>query len=85
MDRTYTYINMGGECRTHERDENYITNFSRKTWREETARKNKRRWEDNIKMDLRVIGWEGVVWIHLAQDGDQWRDLVNMVMNLRFP
>jgi hypothetical protein len=34
-------------------------------------------------MDLREIGWEGVDWIHLAQDSDQWRALVNTVMNLR--
>jgi hypothetical protein len=34
-------------------------------------------------MDLRVIGWDGVDWIDLAQDRDQWRALVNIVMNLR--
>jgi len=45
----------------------------------------RRRWEDNIKMDLREIGWEDVDWIHLAQDRDQWRALVNTKMNLRFP
>jgi hypothetical protein len=47
-------------------------------------------WEDldevgNITMDLRVIVWEDVDWIHLAQDRDQWRALVNMVMNLWVP
>jgi hypothetical protein len=41
-------------------------------------------WEDNIRIYLREIGWEGVVWIHIAQDKDQWRDLVNTAMNLRF-
>jgi hypothetical protein len=44
-----------------------------------------RRWEDNIRMDLREIGWKRVDWIHLAQDRDQWRALVNTVMNLRIP
>jgi hypothetical protein len=39
----------------------------------------------NIKMDLREIGWGGMDWIHVAQDRDQWRALVNMVMNLRVP
>jgi hypothetical protein len=34
-------------------------------------------------MDLKEIGWEAVKWIHLAQDRDQWRDVVNTVMNLR--
>jgi hypothetical protein len=43
------------------------------------------RWEDNIKIDLREIGWGGVDWIDLAQDRDQWRALVNTVMNLRDP
>jgi hypothetical protein len=36
-------------------------------------------------MDLREIGWDGMDWIDLAQDRDRWRDLVNMVMNLRVP
>jgi hypothetical protein len=40
------------------------------------------RWEDNIKIDVREIGWSGMNWIHLAQDRDQWRALVNTVMNL---
>jgi hypothetical protein len=38
---------------------------------------------DNIKIDLIEIGWDGVDWIDLAQDRDQWRALVNTVMNLR--
>jgi hypothetical protein len=45
----------------------------------------KRRWEDNIKMDLREIGFGDVDWIHWAQDWDRWRALVNTVMNLRVP
>jgi hypothetical protein len=44
----------------------------------------RRRWEDNIIKDLREIGWEGVDWMHLAQDRDQWRAAVNTVMKLRF-
>jgi hypothetical protein len=42
----------------------------------------RRRWEDNIKMDLREIGWGGMEWIHVAQDSDQWKAFVNTVMNL---
>jgi hypothetical protein len=45
----------------------------------------RRWWVDNIKIDLRAIGWFGVDWIDLAQDRDQWRALVDMVMNLRVP
>jgi hypothetical protein len=40
---------------------------------------------DNIKMDLRDIEWDRMDWINLAQDRDQWRALVNTVMNLRVP
>jgi len=43
------------------------------------------KWEDNIRMDLKEIGWEGVDWINLAQDRDQWRSLVYVVMNLQVP
>jgi hypothetical protein len=41
------------------------------------------RWVDNIKIDLREIGWNGVDWVNLFQDRDDWRALVNTVMNLR--
>jgi hypothetical protein len=40
---------------------------------------------DNIKMDLTEMGWSGVDWINLAQDRDQWRALVNTVINLLLP
>jgi hypothetical protein len=42
-------------------------------------------WLDSIKMHLREIGWDGVDWIDMAQDRDQWRALVNTVLNLRVP
>jgi hypothetical protein len=45
----------------------------------------RRRWVNNIKMDLREIGWDGVDWIDMAQDRDQWRALVSTVLNLRVP
>jgi hypothetical protein len=41
------------------------------------------RWEDNIKIDLQEVGCGGMDWIDLVQDGDMWRVLVNVVMNLR--
>jgi hypothetical protein len=43
------------------------------------------RWVDNIKMGLRDIRWGGMDWIDLSQNRDQWRALVNTVMNLQVP
>jgi hypothetical protein len=45
----------------------------------------RRTWEDNIKIDLREIGIDGVDWIQLAQDRVQWQAFVSMVMDLRVP
>jgi hypothetical protein len=47
--------------------------------------RTRRRWEDNIKMDLQELGCEGMDWIELAQDMVRWRSLVNAVMNIRVP
>jgi hypothetical protein len=47
--------------------------------------RHRRRWEDNIKMDIREVRSGGMNWIELAQDRDRWRALVNAVMNLRVP
>jgi hypothetical protein len=57
----------------------------RKPERKRPLGRPRRRWVDNIKMDLREKGWDGVNWVDLAQDRDQWRALVNTVMNLRVP
>jgi hypothetical protein len=45
----------------------------------------RRTWLDNIKMDLRERKWDGMDWLDLAQNRDQWRALVNTVMNFRVP
>jgi hypothetical protein len=47
--------------------------------------KPRRRWENNNGMDLSETGWEVMNWMHLAQDGDQWRSLLNTVMNIPVP
>jgi len=48
-------------------------------------RGSRRRWVDNIKMDIREVGCESMDWMELAQDRDRWRALLNAVMNLRVP
>jgi ribosome biogenesis protein Nip4 len=63
----------------------YIQNFSQKPEGRVPCRRSSHRWEDNIRMDLRGMGWEDAEWIHLVQDRDQWWALVNMVMNLWIP
>ena len=45
----------------------------------------RRRWMDNIKMDVQEVGCGGMEWIELAQDNDRWRALLNAVMKLRVP
>jgi hypothetical protein len=57
-------------------------------WRTEgkrPLRRPRRRWEDNIKMDIREIGTDGANWIQLAREKVQWWSFVSMVMNLRVP
>ena len=45
----------------------------------------RRRWEDNIKMDLQEVGYGGMDWIELGQDRYRWRELVNALLNFRYP
>ena len=45
----------------------------------------RRRWEDNIKMDLQEVRCGGMDWMDLARDRDRWRELVTALMNLRVP
>jgi hypothetical protein len=47
--------------------------------------RSRSRWVDNIKVDFRDIEWDGMDWIELDQDREEWRTLVNTVMNLRVP
>jgi hypothetical protein len=53
--------------------------------RKRPLERSRHRWVDIIKKDLREIGWDGMDWIDLAEDSDQWRTLVNMLMNLWVP
>jgi hypothetical protein len=72
---------MGGLCSTYEMKNAYkilVGNL-----KEEPLWRSNHIWEDNIKMDLKEIGPEVVDWIHLAQNTDQWRVLLNMIMGFR--
>jgi hypothetical protein len=76
---------MGRACNTHRETRNaYRTSIGKPDGKRSLGRP-RRRWEYNIKMDLRGTVWKGKNWIHLAKDRDYWRALVNMVMNLRVP
>jgi hypothetical protein len=68
---------MGGACSTSGEKRNAYRILVRKPEGKRPLGRPRRRWEDNIKMGLREIGWGGMDWIDLAQDRDQWRALVN--------
>jgi hypothetical protein len=76
---------MGGECGAHGGVEGAYNILVRRPEGRRPLGRPRRRWEDNIKMDHREIGFGDVDWIHLAQDRDRWLAVVNTEMNLRGP
>ena len=74
---------MDGECGAHGRGERCAQVLVGKPEGKPLGRP-RRRWEDNIKMDLQEVGGGGD-WMELAQDRDRWRQFVNTVMNFRVP
>jgi hypothetical protein len=74
---------MGRKCSTNGEKRNVYRILMGKPEGKRPLGIPRRRWEDNIRMDLREIGWGGMDWIDLAQDRDQLRALVNTVMNLQ--
>jgi hypothetical protein len=76
---------MGWTCGTHGGWERCLQGFGWEARSKRPLGRPRRRWEDNIKMDLGEIGIDGANWFRLAQDRVQWRAFVNMVMNLRVP
>jgi hypothetical protein len=76
---------MGRKCSTNgERRNAYRILVGKPEGRRPMGRP-RRIWVNNIKKDLREIEWDGINWFGLVKDRDQWRALVNMVMNLRVP
>jgi hypothetical protein len=76
---------MGGACSSDGGGRDVYRVLVWKPEGKSPLRRPRRRWEDNIKMDLQEVGCGCMDWIELAQDRDMWRTLVNAVMNLRVP
>jgi hypothetical protein len=76
---------MGGSCSTNGEKGNAYRILVGKPERKRPLERPSCRWANNIKMALREIGWDGVNWIDMALHRDQWRDLVNTVLDLRVP
>jgi hypothetical protein len=78
---------MGRACSTNGEKRNAYRVLVGKPEGKRRRGRPRHEWVDStsIKIDLREIGWDGMDWIELAQDKDQWRALVNTVMNLRVP
>jgi hypothetical protein len=76
---------MGRACSTNGEKRNAYNILVEKPEGKIPLGRPRRRWVNNINMDLIGIGCDGVDWIDMAQDMDQWRALVNTVLNLRVP
>jgi hypothetical protein len=76
---------MSWACSTNREKRNAYRLFVRKPEGRRPLGRPRRRWVDNIKMDLRKVRWGDVDWIGLAQDRGRWRSLVNSVLSLRVP
>jgi hypothetical protein len=76
---------MGMACSTNGEKRNTYRLLLRKPEGKRSVLRPRRRWVENIKTDLGKIEWGGMDWFDMAQDMDQWRAIVNTVMNLRVP
>jgi hypothetical protein len=76
---------MGGACSTYGEGRGVYRVLVGKPEVKRPLGRPKRRWEDNIRMDLQEVGYGFEDWIGLAQDRDRWRALVSVVRNLRIP
>jgi hypothetical protein len=76
---------MGGACSTNREKRTAYRLLVGKPEGRRPLRRSRRRWLDNIWMDIAEVGWDDVDWIGLAQDRDRWRALVNSILNLRVP
>jgi hypothetical protein len=76
---------MGGACSADGEDKGVYWVLMGKSEGKRPLERPRRRWEDNIRMDIQEVECGGMDWIELAQDRDRWRAIVDAVMNLRVP
>jgi hypothetical protein len=76
---------MGGACSTNGEKRYAYRILVGKPEGKRPLGRPRRRWMGNIKMDLKEIEWDGADWMNMAQDRDQWRALLNTVLNLQVP
>jgi len=76
---------MGGACSAYGERRGVYRVLVGKPEGKRPLGRHRRRWENNIKMDLQEVGFRGMDWIELAQDRDRWWALVSTVMNLQVP
>jgi hypothetical protein len=74
---------MGGACSSDGKERGVYRVLVGKPDGKRPLTRPRHRWEDNIKMDIQEVECEDMDWIELAQDREQWRSLLNTVMNLR--
>jgi hypothetical protein len=74
---------MGGACSTYEKRRGEYSVLLGKPKEKRPLGRPRRRWEDDIKIDLQKVGCEGMDWFELAQDRDSWRGLVNTVIRVQ--
>jgi hypothetical protein len=76
---------MGGACSAYGERRGVYRVLVRKPEGKRPLGRTRRRWKDNIKMDIEEVGYGGMDRVELAQDRDRWRELVNALMNIRVP